>query len=370
MFGISSKLAASSKQNLTPSNKENGLCSDNYMPTAPALQHDDYTIGWICALHIEMAAARAMLDCVHKALPMEANDSNAYVLGQIGPHNIVMACLPVGQYGTNSAANVASNMNRSFPSIRIRLMVGIGGGVPSSNIDLRLGDVVVGCRVMQYDMGKVVGDGKMVRTAVPRITPPDHSSHVSSLRAIHEMKPSRIPHILQEMHDKYPGMQKYKHPDSLSDWLFRAAYDHHSDAIDCSSCIQSNMVYRSPRTNCVPTIHYGGIASGNQVMKHGITRDEIARNLDVICFEMEAAGLMDYFSCLVIRGICDYSDSHKNKQWQKYAAATAAAYAKEFLEEIPAFEPLALQMEDTTKNSRFCQAPFNVMRVFSTYCAC
>ncbi|KAL6811155.1 hypothetical protein GGI42DRAFT_339932 [Trichoderma sp. SZMC 28013] len=241
MFGISSKLAASSKQNLTPSNKENGLCSDNYMPTAPALQHDDYTIGWICALHIEMAAARAMLDCVHKALPMEANDSNAYVLGQIGPHNIVMACLPVGQYGTNSAANVASNMNRSFPSIRIRLMVGIGGGVPSSNIDLRLGDVVVGCRVMQYDMGKVVGDGKMVRTAVPRITPPDHSSHVSSLRAIHEMKPSRIPHILQEMHDKYPGMQKYKHPDSLSDWLFRAAYDHHSDAIDCSSCIQSNM---------------------------------------------------------------------------------------------------------------------------------
>ncbi|KAL6696360.1 hypothetical protein J3F84DRAFT_394809 [Trichoderma pleuroticola] len=241
MVGISSESATSSKQSLTPSSKGKGVCSDNYMPTTPALQHSNYTIGWICALHIEMAAARAMLDCVHKPLPMEANDSNAYVLGHIGSHNIVIACLPVGQYGTNSAANVASNMNRSFPSIHIRLMVGIGGGVPGSNIDLRLGDVVVGCRVMQYDMGKVVGDGKMVRTAIPRITPPDHSSHVSSLRAIHEMKPSRIPRILQEMHDNYPGMIKYDYPDSSPDWLFRAAYDHHPDAVDCSSCIQSNL---------------------------------------------------------------------------------------------------------------------------------
>ena len=46
---------------------------------------------------------------------------------------------------------------------------------------------------------------------------------------------------------------------------------------------------------------------------------------------MEAAGLMDNFPCLVIRGICDYSDAHKNKKWQPYAAATAAAYAKELL---------------------------------------
>jgi hypothetical protein len=46
---------------------------------------------------------------------------------------------------------------------------------------------------------------------------------------------------------------------------------------------------------------------------------------------MEAAGLMDNFPCLVIRGICDYSDTHKKKNWQPYAAATAAAYAKELL---------------------------------------
>jgi nucleoside phosphorylase len=81
--------------------------------------------------------------------------------------------------------------------------------------------------------------------------------------------------------------------------------------------------------------HYGLIASGNQVMRHGQTRDRLARELGILCFEMEAAGLMDNFPCLVVRGICDYADSHKNKQWQEYAAATAAAYAKELLSLIP-----------------------------------
>lgn len=64
-------------------------------------------------------------------------------------------------------------------------------------------------------------------------------------------------------------------------------------------------------------------------------RDCIAKELGVICFEMEAAGLMDILPCLPIRGICDYSDSHKAKEWQRYAAGTAAAYARELLEGIP-----------------------------------
>src|SRR5882762_4422176 len=77
-----------------------------------------------------------------------------------------------------------------------------------------------------------------------------------------------------------------------------------------------------------PVIHYGLIASGNKAIKHGGTRDKLGQELGILCFEMEAAGLMDNFPCLVIRGICDYSDTHKNKE---YAAATAAAYAKELL---------------------------------------
>lgn len=83
-------------------------------------------------------------------------------------------------------------------------------------------------------------------------------------------------------------------------------------------------------------VHYGTIASGNQVIKTAVERDRLSAELGgVFCFEMEAAGLMNSFPCLVIRGICDYADSHKNKQWQMYAAGTAAAYAKEVLFMIP-----------------------------------
>jgi nucleoside phosphorylase len=87
-------------------------------------------------------------------------------------------------------------------------------------------------------------------------------------------------------------------------------------------------------------VHYGLIASGNQVVKDAEFRDEINKDLggNVLCFAMEAAGLMNDFPCLVIRGICDYADSHKNKDWQEHAAAVAAAFTKELLSVVPAQE--------------------------------
>ncbi|RYP46994.1 hypothetical protein DL769_011349 [Monosporascus sp. CRB-8-3] len=105
------------------------------------LSHNDYTVGWICAFYIEMAAAEAMLDNVHAGLPKDPNDSNTYTVGSIGRYNIVIASLPANGYGMNNAATVANHMDRTFPSIRVRLMVGIGGGV-LGKADVRLGDVV------------------------------------------------------------------------------------------------------------------------------------------------------------------------------------------------------------------------------------
>jgi nucleoside phosphorylase len=161
-----------------------------------AKAHDDYDVAWICALYLEMAAARAMLDITHDDLPMHPSDSNCYILGSIERHNVVIACLPDAQYGTNNAANVAANLLRTFPSVRVGLMVGIGGGVPTK-ADIRLGDVVVGSRVMQYDMGKIT-DGGIQRTAVPRLIPRSIGTIVSKLRAVHENFPSRIPEIMRE----------------------------------------------------------------------------------------------------------------------------------------------------------------------------
>ena len=119
-----------------------------------------------------------------------------------------------------------------------------------------------------------------------------------------------------------------------SDVLFEAEYSHEGGAT-CRRCDQDRLVVREARRQEV-VVHYGTIASGNQVIKTAAERDRLSALLGgVLCFEMEAAGLMNSFPCLVIRGVCDYADSHKNSQWQMYAAGTAAAYAKEVLSVIP-----------------------------------
>ncbi|KAI5457078.1 hypothetical protein BGZ63DRAFT_365685, partial [Mariannaea sp. PMI_226] len=295
---------------------------------------NDYTIGWVSALPIEMAAAKVMLDNVHPNLPVDSSDTNAYTLGNIGIHSVAIACLPSGQYGTNKAAVVANNMRRSFPSIRISLMVGIGGGVPL-DVDVRLGDIVVGDRVFQYDLGKTIPGGEVERTGVVNRPPQDIMTAVSKLRADHESTGSQIPFFLSQILEQHPGMTEYAYPGPLQDQLFDSTYEHVQLMPNCDQCDQSKLVNRPDRVNTYPKIHYGLIASGNQVMKDAKTRDKLAQEHHVVCFEMEAAGLMDTVPSLTIRGICDYSDSHKSKQWQKYAAAAAAAYAKELISVIP-----------------------------------
>lgn len=285
---------------------------------------DHYTVAWLCALHIEMAAARAMLDEEHDSPPK--TDSNSYVLGTIQRQHVVIACLPASAYGTNNAAIVMSNLKRTFPNIDVCLMVGIGGGVPTK-IDLRLGDIVVGTRVMQYDLGKTI-NGELQRTGVYKHPGSSILTVISNLRSRHELEGSRVPAILKNKMENHPTYGLPTEPDRL----FEPSYKHPCPDFSCDECDQDRLEVRKARSSNDPRMYYGGIASSNQVMKDATCRDKIACELDVLCFEMEAAGLMDIESCLPIRGICDYSDSHKAKGWQRYAAATAAAYAYELLE--------------------------------------
>ncbi|KAI8411046.1 hypothetical protein FOFC_07640, partial [Fusarium oxysporum] len=210
-------------------------------------------------------------------------------------------------------------------------MVGIGGAAPA-NKDIRLGDIAVGTRVMQYDLGKTLSGGEIQRTAIPKSPDQSLCTAVTNLRVNHELYPTRVMAIIQERMQRYIDY----HRPSAPDHLFQASYQHDSRMPNCQGCNQSRLEEREARTSCEPKIHYGAIASSNQVMKDAVTRDCLAQELDIICFEMEAAELMDILPCLPIRGICDYSDSHKAKDWQKYAAAVAAAYARELLEALPA----------------------------------
>jgi nucleoside phosphorylase len=190
--------------------------------------------------------------------------------------------------------------------------------------------------VLQYDFGKAIEDGKFIQTGSLNKPPAVLMTGVSKLRALHLRKGSAIQEHINSMLDSNSAMQQdfcYRSPED--DQLFQANYDHMDSSKGCESCDEERIIQRKPRTTNVPVIHYGLIGSANQVMRHGVTREKLRQERGITCFEMEAAGLMDNFPCLVIRGICDYSDTHRNKNWQPYAATTAAAYAKELLEVIP-----------------------------------
>lgn len=308
--------------------------------------HGDYNVGWICTLPEEQTAATAMLDKRHGNLPKPPHDSNTYILGSIGQHNVVIACLPKGIYGTNSAANVATLMIGTFPCIKVGLMVGIGGGIPPK---VRLGDVVISTPegpfpgVVQWDMGKAKQGGKFERTGSLNNPPNALLSALGMLETEHELTGSKIPDYLNELKQKYPkAAKKYLKSDSLQDVLFRANYGHVSEVITddnadqeeeeegCRFCDKTKIVKRKSRDM---RVHYGLIASGNQVIQDAAFRDKLNKDLggNFLCVEMAAAGMMNNFPCVVIRGICDYCDSHKNKAWQEHAAAVAAAFAKELL---------------------------------------
>ncbi|KAG9758549.1 purine and uridine phosphorylase, partial [Aureobasidium melanogenum] len=314
-----------------------------------------YTVGWIVALAKELTAALAMLDERHDEPEdfVHYYDTNVYRWGRIGDHNVVIASPAAGVYGTTSAATTAIHMLSSFPSIKVGLMIGIGAAIPGPKHDIRLGDVVVSLPqgqtggVVQYDFGKSRASRDQGHTPntferVEFLNPPPEAllKALTSLRAQVRIEGSRMSSFLEDMLERYPRMAEsesdepgYIYQGQDNDRLFETSYLHTSK-MGCDNCDPAKMVARFARRNPdAPRVHYGVIASGSRLVKDAAERDQILEIVgsDCICLEMEAAGLMTSFPCLVIRGICDYADSHKNDDWQEYAAATAAAYAKEFL---------------------------------------
>jgi nucleoside phosphorylase len=321
----------------------------------------DYTVGWICAISTEYIAAQVCLDETHDGPEyVPPNDNNDYTLGKIGKHNVVISVLPFGEYGISSATAVARDMLHSFPNVRIGLMVGIGGGAPSPKHDIRLGDIVVSAigpgkgAVLQYDFGKAIQDQEFQETAVLNQPPTVLLAAVNGLIAQYQIYGHRVEETINNILDKNPRLRRgYQRPDPSNDRLYRTEITHPPDReVSCSAVCNddpSNLILRVERTadEDNPVIHYGRIASANRLMRDARLRDKFAEEKDVLCFEMEAAGLMNHFPCLVIRGICDYSDTHENKDWQGYAALTAAVYAKALLCRIP---PNKVEAEEKIAN--------------------
>lgn len=336
------------------------------MTTTKPRSVDEYMIGWICTLPVEWIAASGMLDDIHPGIEKLSNDSNNYNMGSIYGHNIVIACPPNEEIGNKSAAAmVAARMKSTFPQMRFVLLVGIGSGVPSK---VSLGDVVVSTSVekepglVQWDTGKAKGNGSFERIGSLKQLPESLLKALERAEAVHGYAVTCMYLYFSHLRNKWPELvSKYLRSDSIKDTLIlaRANYD---DVNTSTTGDKDNGEEEEIRRCCGRAmnvkmdsgkgrVHFGMIASGNQVIEDAELRDKLNKDLDgdVLCVETGAAGLAEIVPCLIIRGICDYAGSHKNKDWEEHAAAMAAAFAKELVKCLPQNikqEPLAMDVID------------------------
>ncbi|KAL7939068.1 hypothetical protein V8C35DRAFT_285617 [Trichoderma chlorosporum] len=302
-----------------------------------------YTIGWITSTPIEFTAAKEFLENTHgEPQWVHWNDRNSYTLGEIEQHNVVIARMPRGVRvdGAGAAAIAATDMILSFPNVRVCLMVGIGGGAPSKSHEIRLGDVVVGVPslpgkggVIQYDY-KTTTQTRRFQGIRYLCQPPkalmDIVTRLISRRKVGNNINTAISSILEKNRQLW---RDYRRPDTDFDKLWST--DGAFKPGENFTLKFMQQAKRSEEKEEHVAIHYGLIASADGFIEDTQVRDKLAKELGVLCFETEAAGLMSSFPCLVIRGICDYSDGNWSEEWQGYAAMAAAAYAKELLCMLP-----------------------------------
>lgn len=307
---------------------------------------EEYRVGWLSVIQNEILAALQFFDKELEQPPPVLGDSNIYKCGIMGGHLVVMTWLGESEQGTDPAARASTHMKRSFPNLEICLLVGVGGGVPRpEEEDIRLGDVVVGTptkersAIWQYDFGKMKENVGLVPHRYLRQPPTKMLVGIQALKLEHHPRGNNIHETVEQ---KLKGMHQnheFLRPPPETDRLYKTGFAHSDETKSCAQvCHDDNLVQRLPRDEGNPRteVHYGEIASGNTVIKDARLRDQYAYGEHkILCFEMEAAGVVNDFECVVIRGICDYADSHKNKNWQGYASMTAACCARQLLDVMP-----------------------------------
>ncbi|EJT74241.1 hypothetical protein GGTG_08084 [Gaeumannomyces tritici R3-111a-1] len=309
------------------------------VPKSPPL--DDFDIAVICALTIEANPVVALLKPKYdnSSLEIPSADYVTYKTGVLGGCNAVIAFLP--EAGKSSSASVAESVRRTFPQIKLALVVGICGCIPfidedDEKIEVILGDVVISQGIVRYDYGKHTPDGFELKT-LSRDALARPSRRLRSLMAMVQMLDSRdrlaskMDENLEVLRKGHPGLRA-SYPTASADVLYRPSYRHQKKGMSCS---EAGCGLDGGSRPSEPRVHFGWTASADKVMSDGKERDRVAGSLKTVNFEMEGEGVAEKFpDCIVIKGVADYADSHKDDGWRRYAAATAAACASAFLTEF------------------------------------
>ncbi|KAL2796998.1 nucleoside phosphorylase domain-containing protein [Aspergillus keveii] len=348
---------------------------------SPPTSRNDFEIAIVCALPAEYNAVTELVDHFWEDHGYEygkaREDANTYTTARIGNYDVVLVLL--SGTGKAIAASSATSLRSSYPRIKLLLLTGICGGVPLVGTEdgILLGDVVLSETVIQYDYGRRYPDKFIMKHTVEEsLSRP--AKEVRNLVAIFKTNRAlqklqqRAAFSLEQIQDKALGQRSkinYKYPGATNDRLFAAnlRHKHHllSDCLYRNCHTESDPVCEESRTllcyelGCnkgdhikrhrlkakerlqrqgrnkeaqAPSTFVGRIGSGDIVLKSGEDRDRLAKLYSILAFEMEGAGAWDELPCIVIKGVSDYADSHKNDKWQDFAAATAASTMKALLE--------------------------------------
>ena len=320
------------------------------------LDRHGFRIAIICGLILELEMIELVLDQNWTAFKYGKayGDKNTYTTGSIASHPVVLAVCP--RIGSNDAAAVATRLASSFTGIKVAFLVGVCGVVPvhpETHESVILGDCVISTAVVQYDMGKQYPRGFQTRKFWDSLGPagPEIRGFTAMLstRLTQKWLNERLNHHLQQLKTKYPDIGR---PTPENDRLYNESYIHTHQSrttqcdkcqtevgvclLDCNQlgCEEEQRISRQGISRNQPKVHFGIFGSANSVMKSGLHRNSIAKAERLSAFEMEGSGIWEVLPTVIIKSACDYADSHKDKVWQKYSAASAAACLKAVLERL------------------------------------
>ncbi|TLD31565.1 hypothetical protein PspLS_02209 [Pyricularia sp. CBS 133598] len=341
-------------------------------PSRPK-RRQEFEIALVCALPIEYDAICLSLDKIwddedhvghysHGGGGGAGEHQNKYTTGVVGRHNVVLALSSgMGKLAMNS---LTSDLTARFTGIKLLVLAGICAGVPSAENDMLLGDVVISRTLVQYDFGKHVPGGFDRTVSVNENPHPSVRAMVVAFQTERERDRlvDRATEHLEEIQTRAGKKRRrvdYSRPPAATDRLFSPDYlhRHRGDDPDCGcsgtsvcasaaaatcdelKCDTGQLVQRARLERVVAgeepaelDVFVGRFGSGDAVVRSGEYRDKMVREHGVVAFEMEGAGPWDGAPCVVVKGVCDFADSHKSKRWQRYAAATSAAVTKAILE--------------------------------------
>ncbi|PNP43621.1 hypothetical protein TGAMA5MH_04593 [Trichoderma gamsii] len=327
----------------------------------------DFQIAIICALPLEYDVVSLLFDQFwdeDESYGRARGDTNTYTTGRMGHYNVVLVLLP--NMGTIAAAGAAASFRSSYSNLQLAFLIGICGGVPWNGEDeIHLGDVVISKSAVQYDLGDQYHKTFVIKDTVDdslgrpnkNIRSLVKSFETERIRDQLRQKACLYLKDIQSAAARKRRRFNYQYPGIDKDRLFIATYRHkHRGPQPCNFCDTQpdGFCQKAAQTSCAelgcdetqlvnrsdletrgspeePEIFIGRIASGNMVMKSGEHRDKIAGEQNVIALEMEGAGVWDEIPCIIVKGVCDYADSHRHDLWQRYAAATAASVMKAVL---------------------------------------